>query len=184
LKDGPSDDQIEGSQGRTGPRSEFSADGKAKPDVEKILEVAVEKNSFGGEGRDQDRSWDQFTTAAKPDWPVSQTGPSDFFSFRIEEALEYYCDWDSPSTSLVSSIPHAQPEEEDLVDEGVKDEGRSGREGERHTHQRHTTSDPDEIRVDGEGEGWHHYTHDLWRWHGPAGWWWCSLDQGCVSTTD
>jgi hypothetical protein len=45
LKDGPSDDQIEGSQGRTGTRSEFLADGKAKPDMEKILEeVAVEKN--------------------------------------------------------------------------------------------------------------------------------------------
>jgi hypothetical protein len=49
------------------------------------------------------------------------------------------------------------------VDEGVKDEGRSGREGERHTHQRHTISDPDEIRVEGERECRHHYTHNLRR---------------------
>jgi hypothetical protein len=57
------------------------------------------------------------------DSPVSQIEPSDFFSFRTEEALEYYCDRDGSSTSLVSSRPHAQPEEEDLVDEGAKDEG-------------------------------------------------------------
>jgi hypothetical protein len=35
------------------------------------------------------------------------------------------------STSLVSSRPHRQPEEEDPADEGTKDEGRSSREGER-----------------------------------------------------
>jgi hypothetical protein len=69
--------------------------------------------------------------ATKPDSPVSQTKPSGFFSFRTEEALKYYCVRDGSSTSLVSSRPHAQPEEEDPIDEGTKDEGRSDREGER-----------------------------------------------------
>jgi hypothetical protein len=45
LKGGLSNDQPESSQGRIGPRSESSANGKAKPDVEKILEeVAAEQN--------------------------------------------------------------------------------------------------------------------------------------------
>jgi hypothetical protein len=69
--------------------------------------------------------------AAKPNSLVSQTGPSNFFSFRIEAALEYYCAWDGSNTSLVSSRPYAQSEEEDLADEGTKDEGRNVREGER-----------------------------------------------------
>jgi hypothetical protein len=73
--------------------------------------------------------------AAKLDSPVSQIRPSGFFSFRTEEALEYYCARDGSSTSLVSSGPHAQLEEEDPADEGIKDEGRSGREGERCTLQ-------------------------------------------------
>jgi hypothetical protein len=38
---------------------------------------------------------------------------------------------DGSSTSMVSSRPHAQLEEEDPADEGVEDEARSGREGER-----------------------------------------------------
>jgi hypothetical protein len=36
------------------------------------------------------------------------------------------CSQDSSNTSLVSSRLHAQPEEEDLVDEGTKNEGRIG----------------------------------------------------------
>jgi hypothetical protein len=45
LKDGPSADQPESNQGRTGPRSESLTDGKAKPDVEKSSEeVAAEQN--------------------------------------------------------------------------------------------------------------------------------------------
>jgi hypothetical protein len=45
LKDGPSADQPESSQGRIGPRSESSADGKAKPNMKKSpKEVAVEQN--------------------------------------------------------------------------------------------------------------------------------------------
>jgi hypothetical protein len=76
-------------------------------------------------------SWDQFTIALKPDSPVSQTGPSVFFSFRTEEALEYNYARDGSSASLVSSRPHTQPEEEDPMDDGAKDEGRSGREGKR-----------------------------------------------------
>jgi hypothetical protein len=89
------------------------------------------RTRFRGEGRDQDRSWDQFMAATKLDSLVFETGPSGFFSFRIEEALEYYCAQDGSNTSLLSSRPHAHPEEEDLVDEGAKYEGRSGREGER-----------------------------------------------------
>jgi hypothetical protein len=85
----------------------------------------AEKGSRG-EGRDQDRSWDQFTVATKPDNLFSQTGPSGLFSFRTEEALEYYCAWDGSSISLVSSRPHTQLEEEDPVDEGAKDKRRSG----------------------------------------------------------
>jgi hypothetical protein len=63
--------------------------------------------------------------AAKSDSLVSQTGPSGFFSFGTEEALEYYCAQDGSSTSLVFSRPHAQSEEKDPADEGTKDEGRS-----------------------------------------------------------
>jgi hypothetical protein len=61
--------------------------------------------------------------AAKQDSPVSRTGSSSSFSFRKKEALEYYCARDGSSTSLVSSRPHVQPEEEDPADEGTKDEG-------------------------------------------------------------
>jgi hypothetical protein len=45
LKDGPSADQPESSQGRTGPRSKSSANGQAKPNTEKSPEeVAAEQN--------------------------------------------------------------------------------------------------------------------------------------------
>jgi hypothetical protein len=49
----------------------------------------------------------------------------------IEEASFLNRAWDGSSTSLVSFRPHAQPEEEDPVDEGTKDVGRGSREGER-----------------------------------------------------
>jgi hypothetical protein len=39
----------------------------------------------------------------------------------------------------VSSRPLTQPEEEDLVDEGIEDEGRGGREGKRWVLQHHPT---------------------------------------------
>jgi hypothetical protein len=48
-----------------------------------------------------------------------------------EGATEDYHAWDGSSTSLGSSSPHVQPEVEDLVDEGTKEMGRSGQEGER-----------------------------------------------------
>jgi hypothetical protein len=79
-----------------------------------------------GKGRDQIRGWDQFTVAAKLDSTVSQIRPSGFFSFRTEEAFEDYYTLDDFDTSLLSSKPHTQLEEEDLADEGAKDEGRSG----------------------------------------------------------
>jgi hypothetical protein len=45
LKNGPSTDQPKSSQGRMGPRSKSSADGKAMPDMEKSLEeVVAEQN--------------------------------------------------------------------------------------------------------------------------------------------
>jgi hypothetical protein len=69
----------------------------------------------------------------------------------------------------VSSRPHTQPEEEDLADEGAKDGGRSGREGERRALQRQTIGDPDETRIEGEGESQHPCTHDLQQRYGPAG---------------
>jgi hypothetical protein len=67
---------------------------------------------------------------AKLGCPVSQTGPSSFFNFRTEEALKYYYAWDGSITSLVSSRPHVQPEE-DPANEDAKDEGRSDREEKR-----------------------------------------------------
>jgi hypothetical protein len=69
--------------------------------------------------------------AAKPVSLVSHTGPSGFCSFRTEESLEYYYARDSSDTSLVSSRSHVQSEEEDLVNEGAEDDGRSNRKGER-----------------------------------------------------
>jgi hypothetical protein len=63
--------------------------------------------------------------AAKLDSSVSQTGTSSFFSFRTKESLKYYYARDGSGTTLVSSKPHIQPKEEDLVDEGAKDDGRS-----------------------------------------------------------
>jgi hypothetical protein len=68
--------------------------------------------------------------ATKPDSPVSQVGPSSFFSFRTEEAIEDYCAWDGSNSSFVSSRPYIQLEEEDPVDEDTEDEG-SGSQGER-----------------------------------------------------
>jgi hypothetical protein len=45
LKDGPSTDQPESIQGRTGARSKYLADGKVKSDVEKSpKEVAAEQD--------------------------------------------------------------------------------------------------------------------------------------------
>jgi hypothetical protein len=45
LKDGPSADQPESSQGRTRPRSKSSTNGEAKPNMEKSPdEVVVEQN--------------------------------------------------------------------------------------------------------------------------------------------
>jgi hypothetical protein len=49
----------------------------------------------------------------------------------IEEAFEDYRAQDGSDTSLVSSRPHTQPEEEDPTDEGIEDEGRIGQKGER-----------------------------------------------------
>jgi hypothetical protein len=59
-----------------------------------------------------------------------------------EEAFEDYRARDGSGTSLVSSRPHAQPEEQDPTDEGAKDEGRSRREGERRALQRHMSVIP------------------------------------------
>jgi hypothetical protein len=78
---------------------------------------------------------------------VSKTGPSGSCSPRPEATVEDYRARDSSSTSLVSSRPHAQLEEEDLADEGVEDEGRGGQEGERRVLQRHLAGDPDKARV-------------------------------------
>ncbi len=67
----------------------------------------------------------------KPNYLISQTGSSNFFRFSTEEDFEDHHAQDGTNTSLVSSRTHAQPEEEDPVDEGTKAKGRSGREGER-----------------------------------------------------
>jgi hypothetical protein len=56
---------------------------------------------------------------SKPDSSISQNRPSNFYSPRPEATVEDYRKWDSSSTSLVSSRPHTQLEEEDPVDEGA-----------------------------------------------------------------
>jgi hypothetical protein len=68
---------------------------------------------------------------SKPDSLVSQTRPSGFVRCSTECYIKDYCAQDGSNTSFVSSKLHVQPEEEDPLDEGVEDEGRSGREGER-----------------------------------------------------
>jgi hypothetical protein len=68
---------------------------------------------------------------SKPDSPVYQIGLFGFIRSRAEGYIEDYRTCDGSSTSLVSSRPHVQPEEEDPADEGAEDEGRSSREGER-----------------------------------------------------
>jgi hypothetical protein len=68
---------------------------------------------------------------SKLDSPVSQIGPFSFYSFRAEEGFKNHRTRVGSRTSLVSSRPLTQPEEEDLVDEGIEDEGRGGREGKR-----------------------------------------------------
>jgi hypothetical protein len=68
---------------------------------------------------------------SKLDSLVFQTGSSDFCGFRAEEGFKYHCVWDGSSTSLVSSRPNTEPEEEDPMDEGAEDEGRGRREGKR-----------------------------------------------------
>jgi hypothetical protein len=76
----------------------------------------------------QDRSQDHFTTITKLNNPISQIGSSSFSEFMTEEDLEDHSAQDSTRTSLVSSRTHALSKE-DLVDEGAKAEGGSGREG-------------------------------------------------------
>jgi hypothetical protein len=46
------------------------------------------------------------------------------------DVKDYYAR-DGSDTSLVFSRTHTQSEEEDLAEEGIKDEGRGGQEGER-----------------------------------------------------
>jgi hypothetical protein len=64
-------------------------------------------------------------TTSKLGSPVSQTEPSGFVRTRTEGYIEDYRARDGSSTSLVSSRPHTQPEEEDPMDEDAKVEGRS-----------------------------------------------------------
>jgi hypothetical protein len=45
--------------------------------------------------------------------------------FRTEEGFEDYCAQDGTNTLLMSSRTHAQPEEEDPIDEGIEAKGGS-----------------------------------------------------------
>jgi hypothetical protein len=128
---GSSVDQQGSIQGKTGPRSKALANDEAKPDAERGLEeVTTEQDKVPGD-RGQDRSRDQLTTATKPDSPVSKTRPYGFGSLRTEANIEDYRAWDNSRSSLVSSRTHAQPEEDDSMDESVKVEGGRDREGKR-----------------------------------------------------
>jgi hypothetical protein len=97
----------------------------------------------------------------KPNSLVSKTGPCSFGSLGPEANAEDYRARGNSSTSLVTSRTHIQPKNKDLANEDAKDEGRSGRQGERRVLQHHLASDPDEAGVEGEGDGRHPYTHDL-----------------------
>jgi hypothetical protein len=57
--------------------------------------------------------------ASKPGSPVSKTGPSSFSSLGIGANIEDYHAQGSSSSSLVSSMTHAQLEEEDPMDESA-----------------------------------------------------------------
>jgi hypothetical protein len=92
---------------------------------------------------------------SKLDSLISQTGPSNFPSFKTKKGLKDHHTQDGSSTSLVSSRHHTRPEEEDPADEGAKDEARSGQEGERRVLQHHSADDPNKERVESEGEGQH-----------------------------
>jgi hypothetical protein len=76
--------------------------------------------------RDQDRGRDQLVATSNSNSLVYQTVPYGFCSPRPEATDEEYRAQNSSSTSLVSSGPHAQLEEEDPVNEGTKDEAGSG----------------------------------------------------------
>jgi hypothetical protein len=69
-------------------------------------------------------------TVTKPNSLVSQTEPSDFIMLETKGDIKDHRAQDSSDTSLVSSRIHAQSEEENPMDEGTKDEERSGQEGE------------------------------------------------------
>jgi hypothetical protein len=80
LKGVPSVDQPESSQGRTGPRSESSADGKAKPDMKKSLEevaaeqirvLEVKAKTRTGAGTSSRQLLNRTVRFPKPDHPVS-----------------------------------------------------------------------------------------------------------------
>jgi hypothetical protein len=90
-----------------------------------------------------------------------ETGPSGLPRISVEGGFEDYHARNSIVTSLVSSRTHVKPEEEDPADEGAKDEGRSSQEGERRVLQHYPASDPDEARLEGQGEGRCPYTHGL-----------------------
>jgi hypothetical protein len=90
--------------------------------------------------------------ATKLNNPVSKTGPSDFNSLGTEANVKDYCTRDNSNSSLVSSMTHAQPEEEDQMDESIEVEGGRGREGKRRTLQHYSAYIPDKAKVEGEGE--------------------------------
>jgi hypothetical protein len=115
---------IWGSQEKTGLRSKPSANGEVRPDAEKNPEEAATEQSRVPGAKKETRmeawtsSWqpqNRTVRFPKPDHPVSAASGQK----------------KSSKTSLVSSRPHTQPEEEDPVDEGAEDEGRGGREGKR-----------------------------------------------------
>jgi hypothetical protein len=58
--------------------------------------------------------------------PISRTRPYGFGSIGTEADVEDHHALDGSNTSLVSSRTNAQPEEEDPMDEGAENEGRSG----------------------------------------------------------
>jgi hypothetical protein len=87
---------------------------------------------------------------SKLDSLVSKTGPFGFYRPRLEATVEDYCARDSSSSLFVSSRTHAQPKEEDPMNESTEVERGRGQEGKRWTLQHYSACVPDEEKMEGE----------------------------------
>jgi hypothetical protein len=125
------------------------ANDEAKPDTERSPEEEAAGQNKVSEAKTETRIEAETSLRRPPNWTTRFPKPD----HSISAALGQKWMSKTASTSLVSSSPHAQTEEEDPADEGVEDEGRSDREGERRALQHHPGGDLDKTGVKGEEEG-------------------------------